>query len=120
MHDTHAARLDHLDRVAHTMDRALRIPLIGVRVGLDSIIGLVPGVGDLLALGPAGYIVLQAHRMGAPRGLVARMGVNIGIDAVVGSIPLIGDLFDVGWKANSRNVKLLREHFGAQSVPLTS
>jgi hypothetical protein len=51
-----AARLDHLDRVAHNMDRALRIPLIGVRVGLDSILGLVPGVGDLLALGPAGVL----------------------------------------------------------------
>ncbi|MBM2290980.1 DUF4112 domain-containing protein [Sulfitobacter pseudonitzschiae] len=120
MHETHAARLAHLDRVAHTMDRALRIPLIGVRVGLDGIMGLVPGVGDLLALGPAGYIVLQAYRMGAPRGLVARMGVNIGIDAVVGSIPLIGDLFDVGWKANSRNVKLLRDHLEAQSVAVTS
>lgn len=120
MHDTHAARLDHLDRVAHTMDRAVRIPLIGVRVGLDSIMGLVPGIGDLLAVGPAGYILLQAYRMGAPRALVARMGANIGIDAVVGSIPLIGDLFDVGWKANTRNVRLLRNHLEAQQVAVTS
>ncbi|ASM72151.1 membrane protein [Pseudosulfitobacter pseudonitzschiae] len=98
------------------MDRALRIPLIGVRVGLDSILGLVPGVGDLLALGPAGYIVVQARRIGAPPSLVARMGVNIGIDAVIGSIPLVGDLFDIGWKANSRNVKLLRAHVEAQEM----
>ncbi len=98
------------------MDRAFRVPLIGVRVGLDSIIGLVPGVGDLLALGPAGYIVLQGRRMGAPNRLVARMGFNIGVDAVIGSIPLIGDLFDVGWKANTRNTKLLRDYFAAQEV----
>jgi uncharacterized protein DUF4112 len=105
------ARLDHLDRIARSMDRAVRLPIIGVRVGWDSILGLIPGIGDALTLGPAGYIVVQGHRMGAPFDVTARMISNIGIDALIGSIPLIGDLFDVGWKANTRNVALLRDHF---------
>ncbi|MEM8654566.1 MAG: DUF4112 domain-containing protein [Pseudomonadota bacterium] len=107
----HSARLDHLDRIARTMDRAMRLPVVGVRVGWDSILGLIPGIGDALTLGPAGYIVLQAHRMGTPGSVKARMIGNIGIDALIGSIPLVGDLFDIGWKANTRNVALLRSHF---------
>lgn len=93
------------------MDRAMRLPVVGVRVGWDSILGLIPGIGDALTLGPAGYIVLQAHRMGTPGSVKARMIGNIGIDALIGSIPLVGDLFDIGWKANTRNVALLRSHF---------
>ncbi|MEL6464551.1 MAG: DUF4112 domain-containing protein [Pseudomonadota bacterium] len=108
------AQLDRLDRIARTMDRAMRLPLVGIRVGWDSILGLIPGVGDALTLGPAGYIVLQAHRMGTPTALKARMLGNIGIDALIGSIPLAGDLFDIGWKANTRNVNLLQRHFAIQ------
>jgi len=111
----HSVRLDHLDRIARTMDRAMRLPVVGVRVGWDSILGLIPGIGDALTLGPAGYIVLQAHRMGAPGALKVRMLGNIGIDALIGSIPLVGDLFDIGWKANTRNVALLRQHFEGAS-----
>lgn len=113
----HKERIDRLDRIARTMDRAIRVPLVGVRIGWDSILGLIPGVGDALTLGPAGYIVLEAHRMGAPASVKARMLGNIGIDALIGSIPLVGDLFDIGWKANTRNVTLLRNHF---EVPETA
>jgi len=102
--------IDRLHRIATRMDSAVRIPILGVRVGWDSILGLVPGVGDALALAPAGYIVKEAHRLGASRSVLARMGTNIGIDLLIGTVPLIGDLFDVGWKANLRNVSLLRNH----------
>ncbi len=99
------------------MDRAARLPIVGVQVGWDSILGLIPGIGDAVALGPAGYIVLQAHRMGTPGVLKARMMGNIGIDALIGSIPLVGDLFDIGWKANTRNVALLRRYFERHPEP---
>ncbi|QQA41380.1 DUF4112 domain-containing protein [Pelagovum pacificum] len=102
--------LQKLENLANRMDAAFRIPGTGIRVGADSIIGLVPGIGDGLALAPAGWIMWKARELGAPSHLLTRMGANVAIDAVIGSIPLIGDLFDVGWKANLRNVKLLREH----------
>ncbi|WP_299614463.1 DUF4112 domain-containing protein [uncultured Tateyamaria sp.] len=110
----HTDQLEHLDRIARTMDRAVRLPVVGVRVGWDSILGLIPGIGDALTLGPAGYIVWKAHRMGTPGALKVRMLGNIGIDALIGSIPLVGDLFDIGWKANTRNVALLQRHFEVQ------
>ncbi|WP_299820031.1 DUF4112 domain-containing protein [uncultured Jannaschia sp.] len=107
------ARLDRLDRLARNMDSRYRIPGTGIRFGWDSILGLVPGLGDVASLGPAGFIWLEAHRMGVPNSVKARMAANIGIDWIVGSVPLVGDLLDVGLKANRRNVALLREHFAS-------
>lgn len=98
------------DRIARVMDRAVRLPGTNVRLGLDSILGLVPGVGDTLALAPSLYIVAMAHRQGVPRAQLARMAGNIGIDWLIGLVPLIGDIFDIGWKANSRNARILRDH----------
>ncbi len=108
--------LDRLHRLARRMDNAFRIPLTGVRLGWDSILGLVPGVGDVLALAPAGYIIKEAHRLGADRLVLGRMGANVAIDIVIGTIPLIGDLFDIGWKANTRNVALLKDHLGGKNA----
>lgn len=108
----HGARLDRLDRLAHGMDSRFRVPGTSIRFGWDPLLGLVPGLGDVAALAPAAYIWLEGHRMGAPLPVKARMAVNIGIDLVVGAVPVIGDLFDVGFKANRRNVALLRDHFG--------
>jgi hypothetical protein len=109
------AELDRLDRLAHRMDAAFRLPGTRLRIGADSIIGLVPGIGDALALAPAGWIIWKGRRMGAPATLQARMLGNAAIDGLIGSIPLVGDLFDVAWKANLRNVRLLRDHFGTRS-----
>lgn len=110
----HTRDVARLRRLAHRMDKAFRLPIVGVRVGWDSILGLVPGIGDTLALAPAAYILKEAHRLGAPPSLLARMGANTGIDLVIGAVPLIGDLFDVGWKSNSRNVDLLQDHLDRQ------
>jgi hypothetical protein len=112
--------LDRLHRLARRMDNAFRIPLIGVRLGWDSILGLVPGVGDALALAPAGYIIKEAHRLGADNSVLGRMGANVAIDMLIGTIPLIGDLFDIGWKANTRNVALLRDHLDGKSAAYSS
>lgn len=86
-----------------------------IRFGWDAILGLLPGVGDVAALAPAGYILLEAHEMGAPTSVKGRMAMNIGLDFLVGLIPLIGDIFDVGLRANRRNVALLRAHFGVSA-----
>ena len=104
------ARLRRLERLADRMDRAFRLPGTSIRFGWDSIVGLLPGIGDTAALAPAAWIILEAHRMGLPRYRVAQMVGNAGIDWIVGSIPLVGDIFDVGWKGNLRNVALIRRH----------
>ena len=104
------AEVERLDRLADLLDSRFRIPGLGVRFGLDSLIGLVPGVGDVAALGPSAYLVYRAHRLGVDRGTLGRMAANAGIDFVVGGIPVIGDLFDVGFKANRRNIELLKRH----------
>ena len=105
--------LDQLEAIANRMDTMFRLPIVGVRVGLDSILGLIPGIGDTVALAPAGYIAYRAQQMGVPNHVLARMGVNIGVDWLVGLVPLVGDLFDVAFKANRKNVALLRRHFNA-------
>lgn len=105
-----SAEIERLERLAHRMDSLFRIPGTGIRVGLDSLLGLIPGVGDVAALAPAGYIINEARRMGASRPLLARMAFNTGIDTLIGSIPLVGDIFDIGNKANKKNVALLRKH----------
>lgn len=113
-------RLARLEQLAQRMDSLFNIPGTRIRVGLDSILGLVPGVGDALSAAPALYIVSQAHRMGVPTGTKLRMGGNIAIDAIIGAIPLIGDIFDVGYKGNLRNVALIRRHLERAHGPLPS
>ncbi len=103
-----ADRLKRLDSLAYLLDNSIPIPGTGARVGLDALIGLVPGIGDVAGTAMSGYIVMQAARMGAPASVIARMVMNVGIETVVGSVPFLGDLFDAGWKANARNIKLLR------------
>ncbi|MGJ8616202.1 MAG: DUF4112 domain-containing protein [Sulfitobacter sp.] len=105
-----AADLARLRKLAQKMDSAFRLPVIGVRVGWDSIIGLVPVVGDTLALVPSVFILRESRRLGAPRTLIAHMMVNTGIDFALGSIPLVGDVFDIGWRSKTRNVDLLHKH----------
>lgn len=101
---------ERLRAYARWMDAAFRIPGTRIRVGVDSLVGLIPGVGDLAGGALSLYPLLAAARLGAPPSLLLRMGLNIGVDALVGSVPVLGDLFDVAWKANRRNVRLLEEH----------
>jgi len=94
------------------LDSAFKIPGTGVRIGADSILGLIPVVGDLTGAALSGYIVLASARLGAPASTLIRMVINIGIDTVVGSVPILGDMFDAGWRANIKNVELLDQHIG--------
>ena len=104
------ASLQRLEQLAHLMDSAFLVPGINRRVGLDAVIGLVPILGDIAGMAIASYIVYEAKRLGAPRWLVWRMMGNVAIDGAVGSVPLAGDLLDAAFKANRRNVRLLRRH----------
>ncbi len=92
------------------MDSVFRVPGLGIRFGLDSIIGLVPGLGDTVTSFVSLYILNVASRLGVPRVTLIRMAANIAIDFAVGSVPLLGDVFDVYWKANQKNVELVRRH----------
>jgi hypothetical protein len=96
------------------MDSAFEIPGLRWRFGLDALIGLVPGVGDILAGGVSVYIIgLAALRYRLPAITVVRMGLNVIIDLLIGSIPIIGDIFDVWWKVNERNIDLIRRRTSA-------
>ena len=112
--------IERLDRLARRMDSLFRIPGTRIRVGLDAILGLVPGVGDALALAPSLYIYREGHRAGVPGHTKGRMIANIAIDTLVGSIPLVGDIFDIGYKSKLRNVALIREHLERQGAALPS
>ncbi|WP_342361659.1 DUF4112 domain-containing protein [Terrarubrum flagellatum] len=102
--------LDRLALVARVMDSAFVIPGANIRIGVDPLIGLIPAVGDMIAGAIAAWIVFEARRLGAPVTLVARMVANVVVDTVIGAVPVIGDAFDVAFKANIRNVELLRRH----------
>ena len=103
-------RLERLRRLGYLLDNSIPIPGTRFRIGLEAIVGLVPGVGDLVGGGFSLYIILQAARMGVPPSLLARMGWNLLVDVAVGAIPFLGDLFDAGFKANMRNLALLERH----------
>lgn len=106
----HVQALRTLERIAALMDERFRIPGTGFRVGLDGLLGLIPGVGDAATALVSLYLLHQAHRLGARGPLLARMVGNVAVDALLGSVPVVGDLFDFGFKANRRNVELLRRH----------
>lgn len=103
-----------LARLAYLLDERFRIPGTQRRIGLDGLLGLVPVVGDLSTTAVSLYIVGKAWQGGASKFLLARMAANVLIDSAIGSIPLVGDLFDIGWKANRKNLALLHRHHRKQ------
>ena len=103
--------LKWLDTTTKLLDNQFRIPGTEVRFGFDFIIGLIPGVGDLVSLGISGMLVIMMARKGASCMVIVKMLWNILLDAVVGSIPVLGDLFDLSYRANRRNLALLKEHY---------
>lgn len=101
-------RVARVERVARSMDRAYRLPFTRIRFGWDGLLGLLPGIGDTLAVAPAIWILNEAREMGVPKPLLVQMAGNIGVDWLIGLVPLVGDIFDIGFKSNSRNAALLR------------
>ena len=94
-------------QLADWLDTKFVIPGTSIRFGFDAVIGLLPGIGDLVTTALGAYIVVRAQELGAPKVLLARMVLNLAIDSVVGAVPIFGDLFDLAFKSHLRNVRLL-------------
>lgn len=108
--DARAPRVQRLRQLSHLLDNAIRIPGTGYRIGLDPIIGLIPGGGDTVGMVLSSAIVLEAARMGASKTVLQQMVFNILLETVAGTVPVVGDIFDVTWKSNVRNIALLEDH----------
>ncbi len=110
------AILARLDKFSRFTDSSIGLPFTRFKIGVEPLIGLVPGVGDVIGLAMSGYVFLEAQRAGASKEVKRRMLRNIGIDFVGGLIPVFGDAFDAVYKANSRNTRLLRNYLNQQLV----
>lgn len=104
-------RLKWVDYVARLMDNQFKLPGTNLRFGLDPILGLLPVAGDLASFAMSATIILTIARHGASGKLVVLMLINLAVDTIIGSIPILGNIFDFAFKANERNVRLLRRHY---------
>lgn len=100
-----------VEKLARLMDSRFVIPGMPVKLGLDSLIGLIPIIGDTAGLSVSAYIMAQSKRLGVSDTMLLKMGINVFIDWLIGIIPVLGDLFDWGWQANNRNARMLRRHY---------
>jgi uncharacterized membrane protein len=107
---TRADALKRMDAVAHLLDTAFLVPGTRQRVGIDAIIGLVPGIGDLVTTLLSSYVIWEARQLGLPRHVIGRMLLNLGIHSAVGAVPLAGDAFVALFRVNRRNMRIVREH----------
>ena len=111
--NSHSARMKRLRSLTHILDNAIAIPGTGYRVGIDPILGMLPGAGDFLGTAFSAYIVMEAALLGLPRPTLLRMVSNIIFESVVGVVPVLGDFFDFAWKANVKNMALLEAHMAS-------
>ena len=102
--------LDKARALARVLDTAVGVPGTRLRIGLDAILGLIPGAGDAVSSALSGYIILAAARAGASKPVLLRMVGNVLLDTIIGAVPVLGDLFDVVFRSNARNVALLERH----------
>jgi Domain of unknown function (DUF4112) len=106
-------RTDSVARIAalaHLLDSAIPIPGTNRTIGIDAVLGLIPGVGDVVSAALSSYIIWEARQLGLPRWKIARMIGNVALDSTVGAVPLVGDLFDMAYKSNQRNLRIVVEH----------
>ncbi len=108
---------NNLDMLSHLLDDFLRVPGTNIRFGLDGIVGLVPGIGDILGAMASWIIILAAWLRGVPKVTLARMLANVAVETIIGSVPVLGDAFDIAWKANRRNFALLQRAMGDAGYP---
>lgn len=101
------AAVERMQTVAYVLDEGLRVPGTDFRIGVDPLIGVLPGAGDVLTGGLSMYIVLEAARLGVSYGTLLKLIANVCVDVAGGAIPVVGDVFDAVWKANKRNVELV-------------
>ncbi|CAD5948500.1 hypothetical protein PCC9214_02398 [Planktothrix tepida] len=104
------ATLNRIRKLSRLMDTSIRLPVIGFRIGLDPIIGLIPGFGDIIDTAFSGYLIYLAAQFKLPNSVLGWMVFNIVLEAILGTVPLVGDIFDAFYKSNIRNLNLLEEH----------
>jgi hypothetical protein len=114
------AAINQIDLLSHLLDIAFAIPGTRIRFGVEALLRAIPGIGDVAASALSCWVLYQAWRLGVPRLLLMRMIANVMVEGIAGAVPVAGDLFDVAWRANRRNVRLLREHFEREGVLLTA
>lgn len=106
------AVIQRLRKLSRLLDNAIGIPGTKFRIGLDPILGLIPGIGDFVGTILSAYIVIEAARVGLPKATLGKMVLNIILESVIGAVPVVGDLFDFAWKANTKNIELMETHLG--------
>ena len=111
-------RLRRMRALARLMDTALRLPGTRVSLGADSILGLIPGIGDFAGAAISLFSINEARRLGVPKDKLLKMLLNVGVDTLAGSVPVIGDVFDVYFKSNRRNLAVVLDHFGLDHADL--
>lgn len=112
-------KVAHLRAVARFLDDSIPVPGTTYRIGVEPIVGLIPGVGDFFGVTVSAYIILRAADLGVSKTTIVRMIINLVIDGVVGSLPIVGDLFDIVWKANLRNIAIVESEL-LKNAPLKS
>jgi hypothetical protein len=110
------ASLQRLDKLSTLLDIAFLVPGTNFRFDAEAILRLVLGIGDIAASALSCWVLYEAHRLGVPRLLMVRMIGNVLVEGMAGTVPIAGDLFDIGWRANRRNVRLLREYFEREGL----
>ena len=101
--------LKSVERLERILDNSIALPG-GYKIGVDGLIGLIPGIGDLFTGGISMFLVYKAVQLNIPKFTIAKMVLNIAVDTTLGSIPLVGDIFDFAWKSNTKNAKIIRKH----------
>ena len=109
------ASLARLDALSRLFDVAFIIPGTNVRFGIEALLRLIPGIGDAAASALSCYLLYEAHRLGVPSRVFARMLLNVAVEGVIGAVPVAGDAFDVVFRANRRNMRLLRDYFDGRA-----
>ena len=114
---TRSDSMARMEALATFLDSAILIPETNQRVGFDALVGLIPGVGDAISAALSAYIIWEARQLGLPRWKIARMVANVALDTALGSVPVAGDFFDVLFRANKRNMRIVREHLARKHGP---
>ena len=107
--DPHSVRV-RVEAMEKLLERAFHIPGTKIPFGLDTVVGLVPVLGDVITAAMGAYIVWEARNLGMSKWQLVRMAANVGIDTAIGAVPLVGDVFDLVWRSNSKNLRIIKKH----------
>lgn len=108
-------RMDRLEKLSTALDSRFTLPGTGIKFGWDGLLGLVPGLGDVVTIGPAVFMLSEAYQMGVRKRVLLQMAMNTGLDLAVGTVPILGDIFDFAFKGNRRNFALLKKDIESKS-----